>query len=132
MDTQPRRSGRAQEPWHRRAARRSTLRVKFLQPRPPPDGYVVVALEIAVEAEGVVEVEAEGADDGRGEVLEGPATREVDVAIEAAARGGAEDARARIGHARPLAGGDDTTRRPPARAGRRTRTEGRIRPPSSP
>src|SRR3954451_23399258 len=45
-------------------------------------GSVVVALEIAVEAEGVVEVEAEGVDDGRGEVLERPATREVDVAIE--------------------------------------------------
>src|SRR3954447_7727368 len=27
--------------------------------------------------------------------------------VEAAAQGGAEDARARIGHARPLAGGDD-------------------------
>src|SRR3954451_9946855 len=37
-------------------------------------GSVVVALEIAVEAEGV--------DDGRGEVLERPATREFDVAIE--------------------------------------------------
>src|SRR3954451_16218933 len=45
-------------------------------------GSVVVALEIAVEAEGVVEVEAEGVDDGRGEVLERPATREFDVAIE--------------------------------------------------
>src|SRR5947199_4406566 len=90
-------------------------------------GPVVVALEVDVEAEGVVEVEAEGVDDGRGEVLEGPATREFDVAIEAAAQGGAEDARARIGHARPLAGGDDTTRRPSARAGCRTRTEGRIR-----
>src|SRR3954454_6831998 len=45
-------------------------------------GSVVVALEIAVEAEGVVEVEAEGVDDGRGEVLERPATREFDVAVE--------------------------------------------------
>src|SRR3954451_13059587 len=73
-------------------------------------GSVVVALEIAVEAEGVVEVEAEGVDNGRGEVLEGPATRELDVAIEAAAQGGAEDARARIGHARLLAGGGDAVR----------------------
>src|SRR4051794_28243746 len=73
-------------------------------------GSVVVALELAVEAEGVVEVEAEGVDDGRGEVLERPATREFDVAIEAAAQGSAEDARARIGHVRPSAGGDDAAR----------------------
>src|SRR5947199_8536985 len=79
-------------------------------------GPVVVALEVAVEAEGVVEVEAEGADDGRGEILEGPAARELDVAIEAAAQGGAEDARARIGHARLPAGGCDVARRASCRA----------------
>src|SRR4051794_29889226 len=88
--------------------------------------------EAAVEAEGVVEVEAEGGDDGGGEVLEGPAARELDVAVEAAAQGGAEDACARIGHARLLAGGDAAAGRAPARAGRRGGTEGRIRPPSSP
>src|SRR3954452_5766149 len=87
-------------------------------------GPVVVALEVAVEAEGVVEVEAEGADDGRGEILEGPAARELDVAIEAAAQGSAEDARARIGHARLPAGGCDVARRASARAGPRTRREG--------
>ena len=70
-------------------------------------GVVVAVAEAAVEAEGVVEVEAEGADDGRGEVLEGGAARELEVAVEAAAQGGAEDARARIGHARPPAGGGD-------------------------
>src|SRR4051794_9041013 len=68
----------------------------------PGDAY-------AVEAEGVVE--AEGGDDGGGEVLEGPAARELEVAVVAAAQGGAEDARARIGHVRPPAGGDDAARR---------------------
>jgi hypothetical protein len=68
-------------------------------------GVVVAVAEAAVEAEGVVE--AEGADDGRGEVLEGGAARELEVAVEAAAQVGTEDARARIDHARPLAGGDD-------------------------
>src|SRR3954454_5338484 len=95
-------------------------------------GIVVAVAEAAVEAEGVVEIEAEGADDGRGEVLEGGAARELEVAVEAAAQGGAEDARARIGHARLPAGGDDAPRRASARAGRRRRTEGRIRPPSTP
>src|SRR3954454_22777268 len=95
-------------------------------------GIVIAMAEAAVEAEGVVEVEAEGGDDGGGEVLEGPAARELEVAVEEAAQGGAEDARARIGHARLPAGGDAAAGRAPARAGRRGRTEGRIRPPSSP
>jgi hypothetical protein len=47
-------------------------------------GVVIAAGELAVEAEGVVEIEAEGVDDGRGEVLEGLAARQLDVAIEAA------------------------------------------------
>src|SRR3954452_8366197 len=47
-------------------------------------GVVVAVAEAAVEAEGVIEVEAEGADDGRGEVLEGGAARELEVAVEVA------------------------------------------------
>src|SRR3954452_16057362 len=74
-------------------------------------GVVIAMAEAAVKAEGVVEIEAEGVDDGGGEVLEGPAARELEVAVEAAAQGGAEDARARIGHVRPPAGGDDAARR---------------------
>jgi hypothetical protein len=68
-------------------------------------GVVIAAGELAVETEGVVKIEAEGADNGRGEVLEGLAARKLDVAIEATAQRSAEDARARIGRTALLAGG---------------------------
>src|SRR3954463_11499311 len=51
-------------------------------PPPLPVGEQLVALLGSVVVALEVEVEAEGVDDGRGEVLERPATREFDVAIE--------------------------------------------------
>jgi hypothetical protein len=74
-------------------------------------GIVITMAKAAVEAEGVVEVEAEGADNGPGKVLERPTARKLDIAIETAAQGGAENACAHIGHVRPLAGSDDAVRR---------------------